>query len=365
MKLAVIGASTGQLPLCKKAKELGLRTICFAWPKEAVCKDAVDKFYPISIREKDVVVDICMAEQIDGVVSNASDFTAEIVSYVSTHIHLHGIDYENFLKLKDKSVIRQMTSNVNNLCQVRSYSHSEAENVPFPCVVKPKTGAAKKGVVFVNDLKGLKNAIKKDLLESEDVIIEEYISGREISVETISYEGKHYVIQITDKENSGAPHFVELAHHQPSSISKEVWGKIERIVPDMLDAVGFRNGASHIEMKVDGNNNVYLIEINPRGGGDEISNTLVQLSTGYDYLKGMIDVALGQFRPPVVKQKRFSGIYYLCKQNADLLPVFLSKQQTPWLIEKKFDSVEGLSEAIDNYSRNGYLIYQWNKKVVL
>lgn len=343
---------------------MGLNTICFSWPQGAICKDYVDKYYPISILEKDTIVDICKAEQIDGVVSNASDLTAEIVSYVSTHLHLHGIDYENFLKLKDKSVVRQITSNVNDLCQVRSYSRSEAESVPFPCVVKPKTGAAKKGVVFVNDLKGLKNAIKKDLLESEDVIIEEYISGQEISVETISYEGKHYVIQITDKENFGAPHFVELAHHQPSSISKEVWNKVERIVPELLDVVGFRNGASHVELKVCSNGDVYLIEINPRGGGDEISNKLVQLSTGYDYVKGMIDVALGQFVIPVVQNKYYAGIYFLCKQTEHLLPVFKSNTKPTWLVEMNCKTIDELHTAMDNYTRDGYFIYQCDHKVV-
>ena len=53
MKLAIIGASTGQLPLTLKAKELGHTVISFAWENGAVCKEYVDKFYPISILEKD------------------------------------------------------------------------------------------------------------------------------------------------------------------------------------------------------------------------------------------------------------------------------------------------------------------------
>lgn len=364
MKLAIIGASTGQLPLCEKSKELGIYTIGFAWPQGAVCKDIVDKFYPISILEKDAILEICKEEQIDGVVSNASDLTAEIVSYIATKLHLHGVEYESFLRLKDKSVVRGLTSSVNELCQVRVFNCSEIGSIPFPCVVKPKTGAAKKGVFFVNSETELKKAIEKNLQESDDVIIEEYISGREISVETISFEGRHYVIQVTDKENSGAPHFVELAHHQPSSVSKVVWNKIERIVPDLLDAVGYQNGAAHVEMKVDGKGDIYLIEINPRGGGDEISNSLVQLSTGYDYIKGMIDVALGQFEPPIVQKNGFAGVYYLCKQTVNLLPVFKSTTKPSWLVEMNCKTLEELHNATDNYSRDGYFVYYWDKKVV-
>lgn len=53
MRLAIIGASKGQLPICQKAKDLGIETFCFAWDQGAVCKDVVDHFYPISILEKD------------------------------------------------------------------------------------------------------------------------------------------------------------------------------------------------------------------------------------------------------------------------------------------------------------------------
>ena len=59
MRLAIIGASPGQMYLCKKAKEKGIETISIAWEKGAVCKDLVDKFYPISITEYDEILRIC------------------------------------------------------------------------------------------------------------------------------------------------------------------------------------------------------------------------------------------------------------------------------------------------------------------
>ena len=72
-KLAIIGASTGQYPLCLKAKELDIETFCFAWEQGAVCKEVVDHFYPISIFEMDRIAEICMINHVDGVISNASD----------------------------------------------------------------------------------------------------------------------------------------------------------------------------------------------------------------------------------------------------------------------------------------------------
>ena len=98
MKLAIIGASTGQYPLCLKAREMGLETFCFAWEKGAVCKTVVDHFYPISIFEKDQIVEICKREKIEGVISNASDLTAEVSAYVADKLNLNGTPYKTFMK---------------------------------------------------------------------------------------------------------------------------------------------------------------------------------------------------------------------------------------------------------------------------
>ena len=114
MKLAIIGAAEGQLPLCKKAKQLGVYTICFAWEEGAVCKDYVDKFYPISILEKEKIAEICKQEGIQGVVSNASEITAEIVSYIATELNLHGNDYEMLCKIKNKYYVREKTKDIND-----------------------------------------------------------------------------------------------------------------------------------------------------------------------------------------------------------------------------------------------------------
>ena len=100
-KIAIIGASTGQLPLCLKAKEMGLETYCFAWPKGAVCKDYADCFVPISIFELDEIVKYCKLYHIDGVVSNASEATALVVSYVAEKLGKICTPYDNFQKIQN------------------------------------------------------------------------------------------------------------------------------------------------------------------------------------------------------------------------------------------------------------------------
>ena len=68
-KLVIIGAGEFQLPLIKKAKEMGYETHVFAWAEGAVGKDFADYFYPISITEKEIILEQCKQINPQGIVS--------------------------------------------------------------------------------------------------------------------------------------------------------------------------------------------------------------------------------------------------------------------------------------------------------
>ena len=73
--LAIIGASFLQLPLILKAKEMGYKTHVFAWKANDVGEQAADVFYPISIVEKEKILEECRKIGIDGICSIASELT--------------------------------------------------------------------------------------------------------------------------------------------------------------------------------------------------------------------------------------------------------------------------------------------------
>ena len=360
-KIAIIGTASGQKGLYFEAKKAGYYTIGFSWEISSELKKHVDKFYEISILEKDRIVEICHLENVKGIVSNGSELTVQIASYVAEKLNLPCTPYLTILNIQDKHFVRRITNCLPELNQVKYRIYDGDVNCNTPCVIKPIRGGGKVGVSYVSNLDEFNQAITYANTASNSIIIEEYIDGQEVSVECISFNKKHYVIQITDKETSGPPHFVELGHHQPSSITKEYKNKIIEIVPKILNKIGFTNGATHIEMKLS-NNGVYLIEVNPRGGGDEISNKLVKLSTGYNYLLAMIQVATGDFNYIKPKGHNFSGIYFLTKQTESLLPFFLSAPSKPWYVDGAIFSSE-LKESLGNAMRNGYLIYKSNHKI--
>lgn len=369
-KLAIIGASYLQEPLVRKAKEMGLYTICFAWAEGAICSEVCDKFYDISIVEKEQILEICQKEKINGIATIASDVAAPTVAYIANQMGLVGNKYEAALRANNKYLMRNAFMEAGVPCplykMVTSLQELEGTACDYPLIVKPSDRSGSLGVTKVLSKKELVQAVNKALSVSfkKQAMVEEFIEGREISVEFISYEGTHYPLQITDKVTTEAPHFVELEHHQPSTLSDEMFAKIYDITKTALNALGLTNGASHAEYRITPEGRIVVMEIGGRMGGDFIGSDLVRLSTGYDFLKGVIEVALGEFEVPHITEKKHSGVYFLCEETKHLLPIIAKWKNNPTFVEGEItDNVLRFVEK--SADRSGYVIYQSDKRIEL
>jgi predicted ATP-grasp superfamily ATP-dependent carboligase len=366
IKLAVMGASKWQLPIYLKAKEMCIETHGFSYEKGAIAKDYADFFYAISLTDKERIAEKCKEIGVNGVVSCASDFATEISCWVAEKLGLNTNSYQTVVNIHDKAWVREKTKHLTSILQPITVSGSlDTIKLPcYPCIVKPVHGNGKRGVWLVKSPEDFdKIMVQADFEKNENALAEQFIIGKEYSVETLSYHSQHYVVQVTEKVSDGAPHFVELGHHQPANISDECRDKICVATKDILTAVNFTNGASHIELKVTEQGDIYLIDLNPRGGGDFISTHLVQLSTNCDFSKEIINIALDRYDASGYPYKHvaYSGVYFLTKQTEYLLQYF--EQDMPCIIQKEYN--RNINESISNNDRSGYMIYQDSKKLSL
>ena len=369
--LAIIGASYLQRPLVDKAKEMGLRVICFAWAEGAVCRDLVDVFYPISIVEKEQILSICQQEYIDGICTIASDVAAPTVAYVAENMGLVGNSYEASLRANNKWLMRQAFNLADvpcpqNMCVTALDIYAIQTQMSLPLIVKPSDRSGSLAVNKVTDWAQLPSAIEEAQKASfkGEAMVEEFIEGREISVDFISYQGKHYPLQITDKVTTGAPHFVELEHHQPSTLPADMYTTIYAITERALNALGITNGASHAEYKITDDGRICIMEIGARMGGDFIGSDLVQLSTGYDFVKGVIDVALGLFVAPMITKNAYSGVYFLSAETPSVAQYIQQADQYSTIVrfERTDDALHHIKCSAE---RSGYFIYADDKKFLL
>lgn len=295
--IAIIGASYLQLPLIEKAKEMGYVTHVFAWKANDIGEKIADYFYPISIVEKEEILKICKEKKICGICSIASDLAVITVNYVAEKMNLIGNSMKSTEKSTNKHIMRE-TFEKNGDPSPKSILVDEFTDIKnleleFPIIIKPTDRSGSRGIYKLEKKDKIQEFIEKSKKESfeKKVLIEEFVEGQEYSVEYISFKGKHYFLALTQKYTTGAPNFIETRHLQPAQIDDKILEKIKSIVPHALDSLEIKNGASHSEIKITDDGKIKIIEIGARMGGDCIGSDLVRYSSGYDFVKMVIQVA--------------------------------------------------------------------------
>lgn len=362
-KIAVIGANEPLIPFYRQAKKLGYEIICIAWEKGAVCKEYSDKFYPISFAEKDKVLEVCRNERIDGITSFSLESALPTVVYVAQHMGLVSNSEESLLLTQSKFAQRQALEKfgipVPKYYLVEHEADLSRVRCHFPVIVKPVDSGGSQGICKVEVPEKLTEAYNYAISFSRTskAIIEEFVDGREFSVEYISCQGKHYFLQITDKVTSGVPRFVEMQHHQPADIPDEIHASIRKMVENALTALKITNSPSHTEIKLNNKGQLYIIETGARMGGDYITSDLVRLSTGYDFVEGAIKLAVGKFEVPTFPKPMHSGVYFYSKLAPEVGEIIKHHEKWPEIVEWEY-SDEPLMEVKSNADRRGYFLYQ-------
>ncbi len=299
-KIVIIGASEFQNPLILRAKELGYETHVFAWECGDIGETTADYFHPISIIEKDKILEECQKIHPVGVCSIASDLATSTISYVSEKLGLTSNDYKDNFMQTNKYAMREAFKKAGISCpayaKVNSETNVDTLNLFYPLIVKPTDRSGSRGICKVNNKEELKSAIQDSCNDSYEnsAIVEEYISGPEYSCECISYQGRHYFLQFTQKFTTGNPHFIETGHQEPADIPIYYYSGIISDIFQALTALNVKNGASHTEFKLQKDGSIRIIEIGARMGGDCIGSNLVEMSTGFDFLKMVIDISCGR-----------------------------------------------------------------------
>lgn len=365
-KIAVLGANEPLIPFYRQAKALGYEIIGIATENGAVCKQYCDKFYPVSFADKDKVVEICHNEKVDGIISFSLESALPCVTYVAKKLGLIS-NSEDSIKLTQSKFAQRQALESSGIPVPKYYLIENEEDLSkvkcrFPVIVKPVDSGGSQGICKVESPDNLSESYKYavEYSRSSKAIVEEFVDGREFSVEYISHQGKHYFLQITDKVTSGAPRFVEMQHHQPANIPESVWNRIKMMVERALTALKIENSASHTEIKWTSYDELYIIETGARMGGDHITSDLVRLSTGYDFVEGAINLAIGKFDIPTFPKPMFSGVYFYSKLAPEVGEIIKHHEKWPEIVEWEY-SDEPLMEVRSNADRRGYFLYQKEK----
>lgn len=328
-KMMILGASILQLPAIEKAKEMGLDVIVVDMNPEAIGFSILGvKKEIISTIDVSAIIEAAQRHQIDGIMTLATDMPMRSVAAVADQMGLVGIDEETALKATNKAEMRKALQEANVpipefFIVSNEVEYKEAvEKFDVPFIVKPADSSGSRGifeVIDITDKELVKKAYEycKPYSKVGDVVVEEYMKGPEVSVETLTINGVCHVIQITDKLTTGAPHYVEMGHSQPTKHSEEVAIRIAEVAKAANKAIGIKNGPSHTEIIVT-SQGPKIVELGARLGGDNITTHLVPLSTGINMVEACIKIALGEMPDITAKCNKGSAIRYF-QQHAGVI----------------------------------------------
>ena len=368
-RILVVGASVLQMPAILKAKELGYYVATVDFNPNAIAIPYADEFYEISTIDMEAVAEVAKKFNADGVMTLATDMPMRSVARAAEVCGLPGINMDTAIKATDKGeMIKAFDCNsVEHPWYFIAYNEDEFKkiknDVAYPCIMKPTDNAGSRGVVLVHNLEELENEYSYAVAESRKggVIIEEYMEGPEVSVEVMALEGRVHVLQVTDKITTGAPHFVEMGHTQPSRLENSNIEKIKNLAIRAVKAIGIKNGPAHVEIILT-KDGPKMVELGARMGGDCITTHLVPLSTGIDMVRSTIEIACGQKVDISSKFSKGAAIRYFrtSKGVIESITGIEEAKSIPGVqdisfVKKIGDKVDNIDSSVD---RVGFVIAQ-------
>lgn len=337
-KLMILGASILQLPAIEAAVEMGLKVVAVDMNPEAIGFQVPGiETEVISTIDIPKVLEAAKKHNISGIMTLASDMPMRTVAAVAREMGLVGITEDTAIKATNKAEMRKALEAagvpVPKFFRVTNEEEftCAAKEMTGAFMVKPADNSGSRGIIKVPatataEEKKDAYAYSRENSRSGDVVVEEYMEGPEVSVETLTVDGICHVIQITDKITTGSPYFVEMGHTQPTAHPAEIAEKIRQVAIAANRAVGITSGPSHTEVIVT-KDGPKIVELGARLGGDCITTHLTPLSTGVNMVRCCIRIALGEAPDLTPKFSKGSAIRYF--------------QQVPGVVK----AIEGIEAA--------------------
>ncbi len=333
-KLLVLAAGLLQIPVIKKAREMGYYVIAADDDPNAPGMALADKaIVPGGLMNEEKMVAIAKEEHVDGVIHPCSEVAMNVMGRINDELGLCGISKDIAIRATNKHLMREAFEKYGAPSPKSILTKDEEDAWQVFCsgfdtnaILKPSRNSGSRGIAKVE--KGISKEefvrlYRRALDESRDhqVLIEQFIEGPEFSVEVIVWQGEPHVLAVTDKKTTEAPYFVELGHNQPSVYPEEIQQKLKDGAIAGCRALGLTYCAAHCELKIQ-NGEAYLMEIGARMGGDFISTELTHLSSGIDMVAATINVVLGvepNLKP--VEEKHGVAIRYFTPKPGKIVSI--------------------------------------------
>ena len=307
-RLLILGGHYSQIPIIKKAREMGLYVITCDYLKSNLGHQYADEHYDINYTDKEEILALAKSLKIDGITCFATDAAAPTVAYVAEKLGLPSNPYNSIEILSNKEKFRNfLKQNRFSVPKTKAYNTleeliSDFHNLDLPVMIKPVDSSASRGVAKIESLDLLEEKVKQALSFSMEkrFVIEEFIEkqGYQITGDAFyvneklvfrAFANSHFLNATITPVNP----FVPIGPSWPSNFSKSVQDQIHDEIQRIIKILDLKTGALNFDIQIDSNGSIYFLDIGSRNGGNLIP-TVTKYATGIDMIEYTIKAALGE-----------------------------------------------------------------------
>lgn len=303
--IMIIGAGKAQLPLIEAAKKENYHTIICDINPSAIGVPLADEFLQVSTKDREGLLNTAKNKHINGIVAN-SEYAMCDVAYIANQMDLVGNPEEAVAILSSKSKFRalQKWEGLFTPAFVESafieQVLTEEEPLPYPIVIKPDESSGTRSVAVITDPHD-HDAIRKAIHEArtvsrnEKAVAEEFIpipTRCVVEGEVFLHHGEILWDGLFHTVRSQNMPMIPMTYVFPLHEEERRLFRLKEALTQAFRAAGIVHGEYNIEGFFTADNEPFLIELNPRQGGNDLPR-YVQESCGIDMARLLVTTAMG------------------------------------------------------------------------
>ncbi len=368
-KILILGASRYYIKSIQTSKKLGYYTYVVDKVADSPGFKFADKFEAIDITDYQSILNFSSNNKIDGIVA-LNDFGVYTAAYVSSKMNLPGlkIDIANILinkaKLRKKWEEKGQPNPKYIIVNTFEECREACININFPVILKPAVSrGGSRGIIYVKEKNNLKSAYKfsTSYYEDKTILVEEFLKGIEHSAEVLVYQGKGYILAISDKIKTPLPARVDKNVLYPTIFTGEQKRKLEQVIINSVESLDIYCGCAHVECCTLPSGEVKLFEIGGRPGGGGTPDPIVPFVTGINEMEQYLRISVGDvFIPIKPKYERGCNYHFIIPKPGKIKEIKGLEEILKWnnildaaLFIKKNDIIKKVRIGSD---RSGFII---------
>lgn len=362
----ILGAGLMQKPAILAAKKNSLKTFVVDANPAAESIKYADTFSQIDLKDRKGIFEyakqLSQTENLVGIFTSGTDFSAS-VSYAAEKLHLPCHSFESALNASDKARMRmcfEKNGVPSPVFLVLSGEISEkdavccAEKIGFPCVVKPVDNMGARGCRIVRN----KDEVYSSVMEaaensrSKTVILEEFMTGDEYSIDALIYNGTMTITGFADRHIYYPPYFIEMGHTMPAVLDEKK--RLELIAAFALGvkSLGLTQGAAKADIKYT-KDGPKIGEIAARLSGGYMSGWTFPYAASFDLTENALLIASGKMPRALLKERKpvlYAPHAYSAQYEKPFelfeIPSKKTSAERAWIsIPGKIQSISGLKKV--------------------